>query len=223
MVLEQAKWTENDNKIKECVTEAQSFWAENCIRCKFHTLHIKLASTVCLDYGENASTASVALSLGLLAAVANRAENGVAHSNLAVVNWNARPTNYVVSTQSDESALLHHCDHFSLRGTEGRDTHTHTHSPARSPINKTHLVSVAHCPVRPNKEPSFPLNDTHNTHMWCTRINEHRDTQHNQGRYTWTMRVCCFLGLWNQTHTDTHINTEPLHWCWERQHGVLVT
>ena len=100
----------------------------------------------------------------LLAAVANRAENGVAHSKLAEVNRNARPTNYVVNTHSDDSAPPWS---FQCEGQTWEDTHTHT--PAHSPINKAPLVSAAHCPVRPNKEPSFPC-DTLKTHTQHTPI-----------------------------------------------------
>lgn len=158
---------------------------------------------------EGEDTAMASVFLGLLAAVANRAENGVAHSSLVVLNWNARPTNYVVSTHSDESALLHHCDHFSLRDTEGRkrtDTHKRAHTPAHSPINKAHLVSAAHCPVRPNKEPSFPLSDA--------RAYTHTRKQTNTDMYTdsCTIRkITC--GQWGEllnTQTKTHTHTK----CW---------
>lgn len=163
---------------------------------------------------EGEDTAMASVFLGLLAAVANRAENGVAHSSLVVLNWNARPTNYVVSTHSDESALLHHCDHFSLRDTEGRkrtDTHKRAHTPAHSPINKAHLVSAAHCPVRPNKEPSFPLSDV--------RAYTHTRKQTNTDMYTdsCTIRkITCgqwgeLLNTQTKTHTHTHTSAEPLH------------
>lgn len=59
---------------------------------------------------------------------------------------------------------VHHCTSviiFSVRGTEEK-----AHMPA-SPINKACLISAAHCPIKSNKEPSFPHNaHTPNTHLY---------------------------------------------------------